>query len=140
MKKIGDKENYNNSIFENIKNIDEYVFHDSAFYNNKDNWKNGELYINNHLMAAEGIKGDYVIKSVTLTVRNCSSNKEMTSVTIPSSVTVLQYYSYAFKYSTAAITTGSSLSGSLKEYFCCSSVSLTSMSGAMPTLLNEFPL
>ena len=24
MKKIGDKENYNNSIFENIKNIDEY--------------------------------------------------------------------------------------------------------------------
>ena len=24
MKKIGDKDNYNNSIFENIKNIDEY--------------------------------------------------------------------------------------------------------------------
>ena len=80
---------------DSLKNIDEYVFHDSAFYNNKDNWKNGELYINNHLMAAEGIKGDYVIKSGTLTVRNCSSNKEMTSVTIPSSVTVLQYYSFS---------------------------------------------
>jgi DNA-damage-inducible protein D len=25
MKKIGDKENYTNSIFENIKNVDEYV-------------------------------------------------------------------------------------------------------------------
>ena len=57
MKKIGDKENYNNSIFENIKNIDEYG--NEYWYARElskvleySDWRNFKKVINKAILAA----------------------------------------------------------------------------------------
>ncbi len=81
------------------------VFDNSAYFYNKSNWKNNVLYINNYLISAtyrddpkkyvddyyiewESAKGDYKVKAKTKVIADYAFNdcKELTSVTIPSSV------------------------------------------------------
>ena len=72
-----------------VTSIGVEAFVDTPYYNNLNNWENGVLYINNHLIKAkETISGSYEVKQGTLTIAesafsDCSS---ITSITIPNSV------------------------------------------------------
>ena len=78
------------TIPDSVVSIGRNAFGGTAYYNNKDNWENGVLYIGNHLIAAEyDFAGGYTIKNGTKTIAGhafsgCSSLK---SITIPDSVT-----------------------------------------------------
>ncbi len=75
------------SYCENLKNIDfsqsvininSGMIYGSAFYNNEENWDNGVLYINNQLVKANDISGEYAIKQGTESISseafcNCSN-------------------------------------------------------------------
>ena len=78
------------TISESVTSIEFGVFNDTAYYNNPDNWENDVLYIGKHLIEAkDSLSGDYNIKSGTLNVADYafSKCKNLTSVTIPYSVT-----------------------------------------------------
>ena len=70
MKKIGDKENYNNSIFENIKNIDEYgdeywLARDLQKVLEYKDWRNFQKVIDKAVLSAKNIvsdKEDWVVE------------------------------------------------------------------------------
>ncbi len=75
------------TIPDNITSIDTTAFYNTAYYNNSDNWKNGALYIGNHIIKYKGNATEYAIKEGTITIalgtfRHCI----LTSVTIPDSV------------------------------------------------------
>ena len=65
------------------------AFYQTAYYNNKDNWKNGVLYIDNHIVYADtSVSGNLKIKDGTKTIianafKDC---RNITSVEIPSSL------------------------------------------------------
>ena len=70
MKKIGDKENYNNSIFENIKNIDEYgdeywLARDLQKVLEYKDWRNFQKVIDKAVLSAKNSvsdKEDWVVE------------------------------------------------------------------------------
>ena len=70
------------------------AFSETSIYNNKSNWENGALYIDNCLISVDqGVSGNYAIKPGTRLIadgafRYCSS---LESVTIPESVTAIGY-------------------------------------------------
>lgn len=74
---------------DSIISIGESSFYNTAYYKNSSNWKNGVLYIGNHLIKSEDtLSGYYAIKSGTKTIANeafwdCTN---LTSITIPNSV------------------------------------------------------
>ena len=76
-------------IPDSVTNIGEDAFYNTAYYNNNRNWKNGVLYIGNHLIEAnKSISGAYNIKDGTKTIAEeafygCTRLK---SITIPDSV------------------------------------------------------
>ncbi|MCH5187454.1 MAG: leucine-rich repeat domain-containing protein [Oscillospiraceae bacterium] len=64
------------------------VFTNTAYYNDKANWTDNVLYVGNHLVAADGVSGDYSVRSNTVTIagntfRGCT---QLTGVTIPNSL------------------------------------------------------
>ena len=78
------------TIPDSVTSIDSSAFEGTAYYENSSNWKNGVLYIGNHLIKAKSMfSGAYAIKLGTRCIADmafdgCSS---LTSVTIPDSVT-----------------------------------------------------
>ncbi len=85
------------TIPNSVMSIGASAFYGTALYNNPSNWENGELYINNCLIAVdETIAGDYTIKSHTRLIAasafsDCSS---LISVTIPNSVTSIGSFAF----------------------------------------------
>ena len=79
---------------DSVTSLDGSEFLDTAYYNNEANWKNGELYINNHLIDVKEVKGDYVVREGTRTIASFTGCREMTGITIPDTVTSLQYYAF----------------------------------------------
>lgn len=79
----------NITIPDSVTTIGFSAFDSTEYYNDSSNWKNGVLYINNHLIAAQDtITGSYEIKHGTITIGAgafwaCSS---LTNVIIPDSV------------------------------------------------------
>lgn len=74
---------------DSVTNIAEYAFLDSGYYLNENNWENGVLYIGNHLIKTRSsLGGAYTVKDGTITIANFAFAylEELTSVTIPSSV------------------------------------------------------
>jgi len=73
------------------------VFNDTKYYNNAENWDNNVLYIDTLLIEAKNtISGNYTVKSGTLVILdyafdNCSN---LTSITIPDSVTRIGHYAF----------------------------------------------
>ena len=88
----------NIEISDNIMWNPKYLFGDTAYYNDKSNWEDGVLYIGKVLVKAdENISGDYTVKSGTKTIAADSffGCKELTSVTIPNSVTCIGYDAFS---------------------------------------------
>ncbi len=89
------------TIPDSVKNIGYQTFFNTGHYNDNNNWENGVLYINNHLIAANSCKqdgnyyeytgnvsGSYKIKKGTKTIAedafyNC---QELISIEIPDSI------------------------------------------------------
>ncbi len=68
------------------------VFTNTAFYNNKDNWENGLLYLDKHLLhAKKSLEGKVAIKPGTLTIARCCFEQcgKITEVEFPDSLLFL---------------------------------------------------
>ena len=86
------------TIPNSVTSIGYEAFWGTAIYNNKSNWENGVLYINDYLIdASSDLVGHYSIKQGTrligdLAFYGCSS---LTSVTIPNSVTHIGHVAFS---------------------------------------------
>lgn len=77
------------TIPDSVTNIRKDAFYNTAYYNNNRNWKNGVLYIGNHLIEAKtSVFGAYKIKDGTKTIAEeaFSGCTRLKSITIPDSV------------------------------------------------------
>ena len=81
----------NITIPDSLTSIGKSVFSNTAYYNDENNWENGVLYIDNHLIETKStISGSYSIKAGTKTIADSafdSSCKKLTNITVPDSVT-----------------------------------------------------
>ena len=77
----------------NITYIDEAAFENTGYYNNESNWEKGVLYIDEYLIGADNISGDYYIKSGTKSVARGAFDgcNNLTSITVPESVQSFAY-------------------------------------------------
>ncbi len=85
------------SIPDSVTSIGFYAFYDTAYYNDKTNWENGVLYINNALISAKhDVSGDYSIKNGTVCISNGAFNGllNLTSISIPDSVSSIGDYAF----------------------------------------------
>ncbi len=75
------------SLSDSIESIGSHAFNNTSYYNNKNNWENGLLYLNNCLIGADRLSGNCVIKQGTRVLADdVFSSCNFESLTIPSSV------------------------------------------------------
>ncbi len=61
----------NINLGDNIERIGEYAFYNTAYYNNKSNWEDGILYIDNYLICMKSnFSGNYTVKDGTIGIAN----------------------------------------------------------------------
>lgn len=79
------------------KEIGEDAFVNTGYYNNKSNWEDGSLYIDDHLISTKNNSATFVIKDGTRSVaRNTFENcKNLTNIIVPASVK--SFSSFAIK-------------------------------------------
>ncbi len=91
----------------NETTIGALTFDNTAYYNNLNNWNNGVLYINNHLIKADKeIMGTCEIKQGTVSISPAafSNCKNLTRVIIPDSVSIIGQGAFFNCTSLASIT------------------------------------
>lgn len=105
-----------------VKNIGEGAFYGTAYYNNEENWENGLLYINNHLIKAKNDVTSVTIKAGTNAIacaafKGCSN---LQSITIPDSVKSIGQGVFYYCESLTNITVGSGVEGiSYSAFYGC---------------------
>lgn len=111
----------NITLPQNITRIGGYAFENTAYYNNKDNWENGALYLDNNLINVDcdKIKGEYEIKDGTNiiaddTFENCS---DLTHIKIPDSVIRIGYGAFYECSNLTSITVPNYISSIGKDAF-----------------------
>ncbi len=107
----------NIDIPSSVTSIGGYAFGGTAYYNNQSNWDNGVLYIDNCLVGASGISGEYIIKDGTRVIA-CSvfeAHDSLTSIIIPDSVTSIGGYAFDACTGLKSVTIGNSIT-SIGEY------------------------
>ncbi len=105
----------NVTIPESVTSIGSRAFYDTAFYNNEDNWENGVLYCGNNLLAAKtDLSSAYTVKEGTKVIGGSAfyGLGGLTSVTIPSSVTIIESEAFSGCSGLADVYYG----GSLEEW------------------------
>ena len=99
------------AIPDTVVSIGSFVFKNTPLYNNADNWENGVLYIDKHLIDASNLFAEtYEIKAGTLTIAdNANFNLSLNSVIIPDSVISIGDYTFEYCYSLQSVTLGDGL-------------------------------
>ena len=85
------------TIPDSVTGTGKSAFNNTAYYNNSNNWVNGVLYINNHLIeASTSISGEYAIKDGTKRIADYAfyDCESLTGITIPDSVTSIGVYAF----------------------------------------------
>lgn len=111
----------NITIPDSVTGIGERAFELTAYYEDDSKWENGVLYIGNHLIEADReISGAYSIKSGTKTIADSAfSSCDVTSVTVPDSVTSIGRYAFYFCDSLTSITIPDSVTRIGENAFLC---------------------
>ena len=94
-----DCENLSNiSIADSVTQIGYNAFYGTKYYNNKENWENGLLYIGKYVVASDGSSSQYIIRNGTTVTsdRLFYDNSILTKVVIPSSVVCIGYRIFSF--------------------------------------------
>lgn len=100
---IGDRAFYNCeklsviTLPDSVERIGSDAFSGTEYYNNDNNWTDGALYINNHLIeAAYNISSSYEIKPGTVSIASnaFSAARMLSMVTIPGSVVSIGDYAF----------------------------------------------
>ena len=100
------------SIHEDIRDIDYQWFKNTAYYNNSNNWENGVLYIDNHLIKAkDSVSGKYEIKDGTKSIGVKAFEKcfKLTEVTMPEGFKRISNNAFNYCYSLESVKMPSSL-------------------------------
>ncbi len=95
------------TIGNSVTSIGIYAFDNTAYYNDANNWEDHVLYIGNHLIDAKtDITDNYVVKGGTKKIAAYAFDwcAELTSVTIPDSVTSIGDYAFLNCYSLTSVT------------------------------------
>ncbi|MCD7828730.1 MAG: leucine-rich repeat protein, partial [Clostridiales bacterium] len=149
------------TIGKNVKSIGWWVFTNTAYYNDKSNWDNGVLYIDDYLIAADtSITGSCEIKAGTKVLASeafadCSSLSSVTipdsvislgqwtfagcaslkSVNIPDNITVIDYNLFSGCLSLASITISNNIT-SIRDYafFGCNSLKSVTIPGSVTSI------
>ena len=92
------------TISDNVKEIGPLAFYNTYFYNNIDNWEDGYLYINKHLIKAAATS-ECEIKCDTLTIAGSAfmGNIDMTSINLPDSLISIGEGAFASCFSLQSI-------------------------------------
>ncbi len=85
---------------DSITSIGENAFSYTAYYNNKNNWNNNALYINNHLIKIDenNVVGEYVVEDGTKTIAGGAIpySEQLTDILVPDSVINMNFhYNYS---------------------------------------------
>lgn len=119
------------TIPDSVTSIGTSAFSSTAYYNDNNNWKDGVLYIGNHLIDAKNseINTDYQIKNGTKTIANSAfyGCTKLTSITIPDSVTNIGNLAFwgCSKLTSITIPVGVTNIGVSTFYGCSSLKSIT---------------
>ncbi len=111
------------TIPDSVTSIGDSAFNNTAYYNDKNNWIDGVLYIGSHLIAVDSsISDSYAIKAGTKSIAESAFEdcRSLTSVTIPDSVTSIGDYAFWECTSLTSVTIPDSVTsiGDDAFYYC----------------------
>ena len=117
-----------------ITHIGQYAFSETEYYYNEKSWKNGALYIGNHLIKVnDNLPSNYEIKNGTLTIADYAfeDKNSIEEVTIPNTVTHIGEYAFNWCYNLKNLTIPNSVTdiGEYAFYECRELTSVTFGSG-----------
>ncbi len=107
-------------IGDKITNIGSQAFKATDYYNDKDNWENNALYIDNYLIVAdENLTGTYTVKDGTTCIARSAFNpcKNVTKIVIRDSVTTICDFAFDSCRSLLSITIGENVTSIGKGAF-----------------------
>lgn len=114
---------------ENLTSIGSNAFYNTAFYNNKNNWVNKVLYLDNYLIEAKtDISGSYSVNSGTTLIAGHAFDEceNLESIKIPYGVTFIGSYAFygCTSLSSVDIPSGVATIGGYAFYDCTSLLSI----------------